>query len=252
MDDLAALRLQIEWGVDEALFDIPTDRFIATPSASVPSQVAELHPSIIPTNAFPALAAKTAQAAADLPALQLALDGFHACPLRATASATVAPSGNPAAGLVFIGEAPGPDDDRAGQAFSGPLGDRLDRILLSAGLSRETVLLTMMVPWRPPGGRPPNEPELAQCLPFLHRLLTLTRPHHLVLLGAAPLRALHASEVSLRRARGKWTTIAVPGLASLIPAIPLLPPEMWLSSPLNKQHTWADLLSIREALNVQR
>ena len=251
MDDLAALRLQIEWGADEALLDAPLDRFAPPPALRPTSAPAFLAPQAPrPTLARSPAAAPSPDAALDLPALHQALDAFHACPLRSTASTTVAPSGNPAAGLVFIAEAPGPEDDRAGHAFSGPPGARLDHILATAGLDRTTVLLAMLVPWRPPGGRPLNEPEITQCLPYLHRLLALTRPRHLVLLGATPLRAIGSDPAAnLRRARGSWIPTAIPGLEAPVPALAMLPPDQWLASASNKQTTWNDLVMVREALS---
>lgn len=258
MDDLAALRLQIEWGADEALLDAPVDRFAAAPAVAVTVAAVTVTQPLPPRPAAPRTvqaagdlvqAARDAAAGAgDLAALDAALDGLDTCVLRGTASRTVAPSGNPAAGLVLIGEAPGPDDDRAGIAFSGAAGERLDHVLRSAGLGRENLLLTLLVPWRPPGGRPLTEAEIAQCLPFLHRLLALTRPRRIVLMGAAPLRVLTGEQGGMRRVRGKWIEAQIPGLDGPVPALPMLPPEQWLTSPASRQATWADLLSIRNAI----
>ena len=251
MDDLTALRLQIEWGADEALLDAPVDRLAPalprTPASAPPAFTRP--PAAAPrplAPAGPADAAQRARAAPDLAALHAALDGFDACPLRGMASTTVAPSGNPAGGLVLVAEAPTADDDRAGTAFSGALGQTVDRVLASAGLTREALLLCHLVPWRPPGGRQPNEAEVAMCLPFLHRLLALAAPRHVVLLGGWPLRALANDAGGIRRARGRWTEVAAPGLPAL-PALPMLPPELWLTSPGNRQATWSDLLALLDA-----
>ncbi len=256
MDDLSALRLQIEWGADEALLDAPVDR-LARPErlpVSRPLGPRPLAPNpaavLAPVRA--AVPAPAATDAVDLPGLQAALDRFDACLLRGTASTTVAPSGNAAAGLVLIGEAPGAEDDRAGTAFAGQAGQALDRVLGSAGLGRDALLLCFLVPWRPPGGRPVNEAEVAQCLPFLLRLLGLVRPRRLVLLGGGPLRALTGDATSIRRARGRWVEAAVPGLADRVPALPMLPPDQWLSSPASKQAVWADLLTLRSTLDADR
>ena len=242
MDDLSALRLQIEWGADEALLDAPVDRIAPLQPRAVPA------PTTRPS-AFPAVARvpPAAEAAPDLATLHAALDALP-YPLRATASTTVAPAGNPAAGLIVVGEAPGPEDDRAGTAYSGQGGQTIDRILSTAGLGRDALLLCFLIPWRPPGGRPPNEADTAACLPFLHRLLALTRPRHLLLLGGLPLRALTGDQSSIRRARGRWTQATIPGLPGPVPALPMLPPDQWLASPANKQATWTDLLALREAL----
>ena len=263
LDTLASLRLQIEWGADDALLEAPTDRFAAPPAriAPAPPRPAErLAPRPTPTLVPPAPAAAAPAAAAtaaaagapDLAALHAALDAFDACPLRSTATTTVAPSGNPAAGLVLVAEAPGPDDDRAGHAFSGPAGARLDRVLASAGLARTDLLLTLMVPWRPPGGRPVSDAELALCLPFFHRLLALVRPRRLVLMGAGPYRALAGDDPGFRKARGTWRDIALPGLDRPIPALTILAPDIWLGTAASKQSIWTDLLTLRAALQTSR
>ena len=251
MDNLAVLRLQIEWGADEVLLDHPSDRFaplqplLAQPDFA-PARAATTQFSAKLPHAAPAV---SPEAATDLPALHQALDAFHGCPLRATASTTVASSGNPGAGLVVIAEAPGPDDDRSGHAFSGPPGQRLDRILATVGLDRSRLMLAMLVPWRPPGGRQLNAPEIGQCLPYLHRLLALTRPRHLVLLGVTTLRAIGGDPAAtLRRARGHWSSATIPGIEAPVPTLAMLHPDQWLASATNRQSTWNDLVMLREAL----
>lgn len=246
MDDLAALRLLVEWGADEALLDAPVDRF--GPAAAAIAAPALRAPPILVRPA-PAVPGSGALDAPDLAALHAALDALGH-PLRGTASTTVAPSGNPAAGLVLVGEAPGPEDDRSGQAYSGPAGQVLDRVMGSAGLGRDQALLTFLVPWRPPGGRPPSEGEIAACLPYLHRLLALVRPRVVVLMGGGPLRVMAGNAGGSRRARGKWTEIVVPGLDRPISALPMLPPDQVLGSAASKQGTWADMLSLVERLTT--
>ena len=86
------------------------------------------------------------------------------------------PAGSANARLVLIADAPGNDDDRSGTAFSGPAGVTIERVMGSIGLTRADMLLTTLVPWRPPGNRPPSESEIQACLPFLHRLLMIVQP----------------------------------------------------------------------------
>lgn len=250
MDDLAALRLQLEWGADEALLDSPVDRLApASPRAlAPPSRLPPVAPPVLPAAAAPTAPTPPAAAAPDLATLHAALDASDN-PLRATATHTVAPSGNPAAGLVFIGEAPGREDDRAGEAYSGAPGQALDAVLASAGLGRDALLLAFLVPWRPPGGRDPSPAELAACLPYLHRLLALTRPRRIVLLGQGPLRALTQLQ-ALRPTRGRWTQAVVPGLSDPVAALPMLPPDQWRKSAINKENAWTDLLCLRQALGT--
>ncbi len=250
MDSLAALRLQIEWGADEALDDLPRDHFRPKPAA--PSM-----PSPLPAQATPAIA-RSQPAAAPAPAaraetlaeLHAALEAFDGCPLRATATTTVRPDGNPAAGLVLIADAPGADDDRAGTAFAGAAGQVLDRVLGSAGLDRSGLLLTHLVPWRPPGGRAPADAEIQSCLPFLLRLLQLVRPERLVLLGSASVKAATGSSDSIRRLRGRWLQAALPGFDAPVPALAMLPFDQWLRTPTAKRDCWADLLALRISLRA--
>lgn len=249
MDSLAALRLQVEWGADEALDDAPRDHFRPVPAAT-PAAAPRPAPSAAPR---PVPAAMRSQAVA-LPAgtlaeLFAALDGFDGCALRNTATTTVRPDGNPDARLVLIAEAPGADDDRAGTAFAGAAGQTLDRVLRSAGFDRTTMLLTHLVPWRPPGGRAPTDAEVQACLPFLVRLLQLVRPERLVLLGAAPARALTGSSEGIRRLRGRWLQAFVPGLDEPVPALSMLPWDQWLRSPAAKRDSWSDLLALRQLLS---
>lgn len=265
MDDLAALRLLVEWGADEALADAPVDRFApprlasaaaANPGPAQPAQrpvAATGRPSIRgPSLRGPAAASQAgalAAAAATLDALHAALDGFEGCPLRATATNTVRPSGNPTAGLVLVADAPGAEDDRTGAAFSGLPGQMLDRVLGSIGLDRSAVLLTYLVPWRPPGSRAPNEAEVQACLPFMHRLLALTRPRRILLVGAGPTKALAGATEGVRRLRGRWLPVPIEGEESPAQALALPPQEHWMRSAAGKRSLWADLLELRQSID---
>lgn len=194
-------------------------------------------------------AQEVAAAAPTVAALRAALAGFEGCALSATATNLVFADGNPEAGLVFIGEAPGAEEDRAGRPFVGASGRLLDRMLASIGLDRTRYLITNVIPWRPPGNRSPTDAEILTCLPFLHRHLALVRPHHLVLLGGMAAKALSGTSLGIRRLRGKWIEVAVPGLERPIPALPTLHPAYLLRSPAAKREAWEDLLLLRRTLD---
>ncbi len=259
MDDLAALRLLVEWGADEALADMPVDRFALPPAiAAAPdpgpaqlsprSAAAPLRPPVRGAAAA-SQAGTLAAAAATLDALHAALDGFEGCPLRATATNTVRPSGNPAAGLLLVAEAPGAEDDRTGAAFSGPPGQMLDRVLGSIGLDRSAVLLTHLVPWRPPGSRAPNDAEIQACLPFLHRLLALAQPRRILLVGAGPAKALAGTTEGVRRLRGRWLPMPIEGAEFPAQALAMPSQDHWMRSAAAKRSLWADLLELRQSIN---
>jgi hypothetical protein len=185
---LAALRLQVEWGADEALADAPLDRTALSaalppagapfptagapaatrPAASPLNRRAPAGGLLIPAAAPPAvsLAAELAAAAGSLDALREAMAGFEGSPLRETATNLVFADGVPGSGLMLIGEAPGADEDRLGRPFVGVSGRLLDRMLASVGLGRERdFYVTNILPFRPPGNRTPTDAEIALFLP---------------------------------------------------------------------------------------
>ncbi len=246
MDTLAALRLQIEWGADEALDDAPIDRTAAPPPAPALPRPMQAAPA---TRLGPAAHAQAvAQGANTVEALRQALASFTACPLAATATSLVFADGNPAAGLVVVGEVPGAEEDVAGLPFQGPAGQLLDRMFASIGLSRADMLLTTLVPWRPPGGRPPTDAEVHTCAPFLWRHLTLLRPRLIVAAGTLPARLLTGKGDTIRKLRGRFVPVAVPGLPTPIQTLPMFSPALLLATPACKREAWADLLTLKRAL----
>jgi DNA polymerase len=240
MDALALLAMQLAWGADEALDDAPIDR--TQPARAAPARPA---PVPVPSEPTAALRARAAAAAATtVGALRAALTAFHECPLAATATNLVFADGDMAAGVMLIGEAPGEEEDRTGIPFSGPAGVLLNRMLASIGLDRSKILLTTMIPWRPPGGRPPTESEIQMCAPFLHRHIALRAPRLLVTLGQLPTRALLGRAESIRRLRGRWRDVTIEGLPTVVPTLPMLSPGYLLHTPAAKKEAWADLLSL--------
>lgn len=193
-------------------------------------------------------AADLAAAATTLDELRAALAAFEGCPLKASATNLVFADGTPDARLVLIGEAPGAEEDRAGLPFVGPSGRLLDKMLASIGLDRREVRITNVLPWRPPGNRTPTDQEVAACLPFLLRQLALVGPRRLLLLGRLAVRALTGNEQSMRRLRGHWLEVAVPGLVQPIPALATYHPAYLLRTPSAKREAWADFLLLRRAL----
>ena len=262
MDVLEALRLQIEWGADEALADLPLDRLAAPPPrapasppasrpAAQPMRPAPAQPAILPVPGMAQAerARDIAAACATLEDLRAALAAFDGCPLSATATNLVFNDGNPETELMLIGEGPGADEDRAGKPFVGKSGQLLDRMLASIGLDRTKCLITNVVFWRPPGNRTPTDAEVQACLPFLHRQIALVRPKRLVLVGGLSAKALTGNPAGILRSRGKWVQVQVPGLAAPLPALPTLHPAYLLRTPGAKREAWADLVLLRRTLD---
>ena len=256
MDALAALSLQIAWGADEALDALPIDRTCAAPLAPAarPAQipvsrapVAAAAPAL-PRQNVVARARAVAEAAGTPAELRAALAGFTDCPLAATATNLVFADGDPAAGLVLVGEAPGAEEDLSGKPFVGASGQFLDRMLASIGLDRSKYLITNLIPWRPPGNRAPTDAEVLMCLPFLQRHLTLLRPRIVVTLGALSTHALTGTDIGIRKLRGKWRDL--PGHEPSPRLLPMLHPAYLLRTPGAKRDAWQDLLTLKRALDL--
>jgi uracil-DNA glycosylase family 4 len=239
MQPAAALRLQIEWGADEALQSAPVDRLQAPPVSAV------AHAAVQPAAAGPepaivAQARAAAANAASFEALQAALTALDPGGLARTAGAMAFAAGDAAADLVIVGDVAGEEDDRSGSPFSGPAGQLLDAMLQSIGLDRARVRLTNLLPWRPPGGRPPSDLEIACCLPFLHRHLALVQPQWVVAMGSLTTRALLGRDAAAPRKRGNWVAATVPGLPSEVKVLPTFHPAQLRLRPDSKQLAWAD------------
>jgi DNA polymerase len=204
-------------------------------------------PSVAVPDADAVAAAKSAaEAARTLGELKTALDAFSGCNLKHGARSTVFASGNPSSGIMVIGPMPSADDDRDGEPFAGRQGQMLDRMLSSIGLSRETVLLTNVVPWRPPGNRQPSPAEIEICRPFIERQIALAEPTHLLLLGNFPARFFLDGDGTIFSLRGSWREVSIAGLR--MQALASLHPQDLMTAPANKALAWQDLLLFRHGL----
>ncbi len=253
MDDaFALLRLQVEWGADEAIDLDPIDRLRPVEARPAPS------PGLAPTVPAAVEAPKTtpseramavAAQAGTLDELRDALSRFDGCALRDTASNLVFAEGNPASPTLIIGEPPGRDEDRGGHPFAGAEGQLLDQMLVSIGLTRGDLMLAPLLPWRPPGGRPPSPTEIAICLPFLHRLIVLLKPRRMVVFGPIAARALLPAAPNRRRGPRVWSDIRIPDMHEPLPGL-ILPglPDLLKNPPLRRD-TWAGLRLLRRALD---
>jgi uracil-DNA glycosylase family 4 len=180
--------------------------------------------------------------------LAAALVRFEGCTLKATAKNTCFFRGAAKARLMLIGEAPGRDEDLAGQPFVGRAGQLLDKMLAAIGLDEQRVHITNIVYWRPPGNRTPTPQEAQVCRPFLERQIELAEPELLVLLGGAA--AKHVLEVAdgIMRIRGKMRDLTIG--TRRVRAIATLHPAYLLRTPAAKRLAWRDLLAVKAALEA--
>jgi uracil-DNA glycosylase family 4 len=208
-------------------------------------------PAAPPTSIADAVAdaRKLADEAGDLAALEAAIRGFTGCALKKTATNTVFAQGVAASRLMFIGEAPGAEEDRSGVPFCGPSGQLLDTMLGFIGLNRaENFYITNTLFWRPPGNRPPSTEELEICRPFVEKHIALINPKLLVLVGGTATSSVLHDTRGITRLRGQVFSYKNDYMTAEIPVHVMYHPSYLLRQPLAKKQAWADLLKLKAAL----
>jgi uracil-DNA glycosylase family 4 len=214
-------------------------------SAEAPAPRTAPPPPAAPEAAIMA-ARESASSAKDLDELRALLAGFAGCTLAATATQLVFADGNPQARIMFVGEAPGRDEDIAGLPFVGRSGKLLDFMLAAIGLDRTKAYIANVVPWRPPGNRTPTPQETAICLPFIRRQIELVNPDILVCLGQPSTQTLLATREGITKTRGRWFKYDTGSRE--IRALATYHPAFLLRSPLQKRFAWRDFLALKKAL----
>lgn len=160
--------------------------------------------------------------------------------------------GSPEAELMFIGEAPGADEDEQGEPFVGRAGQLLTKIIQAMGLTRETVYIGNILKCRPDtpgqaaGNRKPTPEEMQTCIPFLHEQIDLIRPKVIVALGATAVEGLLGKTIGITKLRGTWKVYRG------IPLMPTYHPAYLLrnQSPTEKRRVWEDMLKVMERLGL--
>ncbi len=168
-----------------------------------------------------------------------AVSACHACKLCATRTNTVFGDGNPNADLMFLGEAPGADEDLQGLPFVGRAGELLTRMIGAMQFNRAEVFIANTVKCRPPNNRNPEPDETEACRPFIMRQIELIRPKVIVMLGAVPLRLLFPEvRAGITRLRGNWMDYHG------IRVMPTFHPAYLLRNPAAKADVWKDLQQV--------
>jgi uracil-DNA glycosylase len=258
------LAFYLEAGVDCALSDEPADRLaeaerpaVAKPAPSGDSPARTIgparsafvtsvsEPAVVPDAAI-ATAREAARTAGSLEILRDILEKFDGCALKSTATRLVFADGNPKARIMFVGEAPGRDEDIEGLPFVGRSGKLLDRMIASIGLDRTKVYIANVIPWRPPGNRTPTPLETQICLPFIQRQIELVDPDILVTLGNPSTQTLLSTREGIMKTRGRWLSYDTG--TRVIRAMATFHPAYLLRSPSYKRLSWQDLRAIAKAL----
>ena len=276
------LRWHIEAGADEAVDETTLDRFETQPDyashqtraiigersseqihaekygSSSPSDGKPLRPEanvLLPLE-NPIIAQEDASQRAKqvftLAELKETMQQFEGCSLKRTAMNLVFGDGNPASSIMFIGEAPGADEDRQGLPFVGMSGQLLDKMIAAIGLDRSSTYITNILPWRPPGNRKPTTNEVTVCLPFIRRHIEIVAPRVLVLVGGTAASALLGRAEGITRLRGKWSIYRgnEEHAGSEIPCMPIYHPAYLLRQPALKRGAWQDMLAIKERMDL--
>ncbi len=149
---------------------------------------------------------------------------------------------------MFIGEAPGREEDEQGIPFVGRAGELLDKMLNSIQLNREKVYITNAINWRPPDNRTPTDDEILEFLPFLQKQIDIVNPKYIFLLGGVATKAILSSPLSLGKLRGKWHEYKSLKLNKKIYAIVSYHPAFLLRSPQFKKDSWKDLQMLQEKI----
>jgi uracil-DNA glycosylase len=172
--------------------------------------------------------------------LETAVSGCRACGLCETRTRTVFGVGNRCADLLIIGEAPGAEEDRAGEPFVGRAGQLLDRMLAGIGLVRDQVYIANVLKCRPPGNRDPRPEEARQCEGYLMRQIALIDPRFILCVGRIAAQHLLQTDASVGSLRGRWLTLGHDAL----PLRVTYHPAYLLRSPEQKAKAWDDLLAV--------
>jgi len=180
-----------------------------------------------------------ARAATTLAELKAALERFDGCALKKGCASTVFADGNPASRIMFIGEAPGAEEDRLGLPFVGRAGKLLDKMMASINLDRTSAYITNVLNWRPPENRNPSPEEAAMCLPFLRRHIELVNPGIIILLGGVAVKHVLGLTDGIMKLRGRWLEYRVGDV--MIPVMATLHPAYLLRTGAQKKLAWRDL-----------
>jgi DNA polymerase len=178
----------------------------------------------------------------NLPQIRSDLGDCRRCKLWEGRTNLVFGAGNPQARLVFVGEAPGFDEDKTGEPFVGKAGRLLTKIIGAMNMSRDEVYICNVIKCRPPGNRNPEPDEVKTCLPFLKRQLEAVRPEVICVLGSVATRALLQKEVFISRVRGKLFDYRG------IKVMPTFHPSYLLRNPDKKREVWEDVQKIMALL----
>ena len=264
----ASLRAYLEWQEDTGALGIPrrakapvnepapapvtvnvSDSAPAPSPAPSPVSTTMERSAPVPAPAAPAPAPPAAPARA-LPLIHEEVRACAKCGLAPTRTNTVFSRGNPEAKLVFVGEAPGADEDAQGLPFVGRAGQLLDKMIQAMGLDPvKDVYVCNIIKCRPPGNRRPEPEEIAACIPYLHEQLDAIQPRVIVAMGNTAVGALLETKIGITKVRGNWKLYRgrVPVMPTYHPSYLIRPSAQQQEA---KRQAWEDLQAVMKELGL--
>lgn len=232
--------------VASARADVP----VAAPVDVIPEPPTRIRPARPAPVAEPAPVAAAKPAVVEVPGvdgfgweeLRAAVAACERCELHSTRTQAVFGVGNPSARWMFIGEAPGQEEDRRGEPFVGRAGQLLNQMIRALGMRREDVFIANVIKCRPPGNRDPKPAEAASCRAFLERQIALVNPTLIVAVGRISAQNLLMTETPIAKLRGKVHSVGTKPW----PLVVTYHPAYLLRSPGEKRKAWQDLLQARQ------
>ncbi len=176
----------------------------------------------------------------------------HETSLKKSANNLVVYDGTLDAKVMFIGEAPGQEEDKLGTPFVGKAGQLLNKMLAAINIKREEVYITNVVNWRPPNNRTPTDEEILEFLPYLQQQIDIVEPKYIFLLGGVAAKAILSTPLALGKLRGKWHEYKSLKLNKKIYTIASYHPAFLLRSPQFKKASWEDLKMLQKRMNDEK
>jgi DNA polymerase len=268
LDLVTATRAELEWwratGIEDTPLapDAPDASAVVDTRAEALALVSREAPAIPPTEppqipvakatakpetgALDFLTEPDVRASATLPELRAAIGDCTRCKLAPHRTQIVYGVGNPDADLVFVGEAPGRDEDLRGEPFVGKAGQLLTEIIVKGmKIRRQDVYIANIIKCRPPQNRNPEPDEIVACEPFLKRQLAIIKPKVIVALGTFAAQCLLRTRTPITRLRGVWADYEG------IPLMPTFHPAYLLRNPGDKRLVWNDIQQVMSALGLR-
>ena len=182
----------------------------------------------------------------DLNELKLQLNSINDCNLKKNSKKIVLGDGNINSPIMLVGEAPGVEEDNAGQTFLGEVGNLLEKMLNAINIKKENIYTTYAVNFRPPEDRKPTPTEIKRYSYFLQNQISIIKPKIIILMGSTAMESLTGLNSKISTERGKWKEVIVKNTTYNV--IITFNPSYLLRVPENKKHSWEDLKKIKQKI----